>query len=302
MTLTDIQSEGWILRLPARWRPYAVLMRLDRPVGWWLLLLPCWWGVAITSGGLSGMGFREWGLMILFLMGAIVMRGAGCVINDLWDRDIDARVARTKNRPIASGVVSMRQALIFLAGLLVIGAIILFLLNATAIVVGLLSMGLVVTYPLMKRVTWWPQAFLGLTFNIGTIIAGAAVTGVVSVPCLLLYLGGIFWTLGYDTIYAHQDKDDDALIGVKSTARLFGDNSRWFVAGFYTLTALSFLSAAIVAGAGLVCLVCLMLSFLHLFWQVWRWRPESGFSSLSVFRSNRDFGCFVLLCLFALPV
>lgn len=302
MSRTDIQSEGWVMRLPPRWRPYAVLMRLDRPAGWWLLLLPCWWGVVISAGGIPGMGFRAWGLMILFLMGAIVMRGAGCVINDLWDRDIDARVARTKTRPIASGAVSVRQALIFLAGLLAVGATILFSLNGTAILIGLFSMILVVTYPLMKRVTWWPQAFLGLTFNIGAVIAGAAMTGGITAPCVLLYIGGIFWTLGYDTIYAHQDREDDALIGVKSTARLFGDNSRWFVGAFYVGAGLCFLTAAILAGAGAVSLTCLILSFSHLLWQVWRWRSHSAASSLSVFRSNRDFGCLVLLCLFALPV
>lgn len=294
MTHTDINSKGWLARLPASWQPFAVLMRLDRPIGTWLLLLPGWWTIALGSGGWATMNVHDAWVFVLFGVGAAVMRGAGCVINDLWDRDFDRAVARTKLRPLASGTVSVKQALGFLALLLLMGLGILVQLPFVAILLGILTLPLIVSYPLMKRVTWWPQFFLGITFNFGALMGWAAVTGVVSLPAVLIYIGGILWTLGYDTIYAHQDKDDDALIGVRSTARKFGAASKTWVAGFYAgafvLMALGFL----IGGVGLSG-VLLLAGAAHLVWQVRAWDMNDPASSLRFFKSNRDFGLILLL-------
>lgn len=294
MTHTDINSKGWLARLPASWQPFAVLMRLDRPIGTWLLLLPGWWTIALGSGGWATMNVHDAWVLVLFGVGAVVMRGAGCVINDLWDRDFDRAVARTKLRPLASGTVSVKQALGFLALLLLMGLGILVQLPFVAILLGILTLPLIVSYPLMKRVTWWPQFFLGITFNFGALMGWAAVTGVVSLPAVLIYIGGILWTLGYDTIYAHQDKDDDALIGVRSTARKFGAASKTWVAGFYAgafvLMALGFL----IGGVGLSG-VLLLAGAAHLVWQVRAWDMNDPASSLRFFKSNRDFGLILLL-------
>jgi 4-hydroxybenzoate polyprenyltransferase len=213
-------------------------MRLDKPIGTWLLLLPCWWGVALSSSLLPNL----W-LMFLFAVGAIVMRGAGCVINDIYDRKLDRLVERTRVRPLASGELALWRAVLFLGVLLAVGLGVLLLFNRATIIVGILSLLLVFTYPLMKRVTWWPQLFLGFTFNWGVLLGGCAVTGMIGLPVILAYIAGIFWTLGYDTIYAHQDKRDDADAGIKSTALLFGDESLRWVAFFYAL-ALVFLALA----------------------------------------------------------
>ena len=294
MTHTDINSKGWLARLPASWQPFAVLMRLDRPIGTWLLLLPGWWTIALGSGGWATMNVHDAWVFVLFGVGAVVMRGAGCVINDLWDRDFDRAVARTKLRPLASGTVSVKQALGFLALLLLMGLVILVQLPFVAILLGILTLPLIVSYPLMKRVTWWPQFFLGITFNFGALMGWAAVTGVVSLPAVLIYIGGILWTLGYDTIYAHQDKDDDALIGVRSTARKFGTASKTWVAGFYAgafvLMALGFL----IGGVGLSG-VLLLAGAAHLVWQVRAWDMNDPASSLRFFKSNRDFGLILLM-------
>ena len=214
-------------------QPYALLMRLDRPIGWWLLLLPGWWAIVLASGGVMNMNIKSWALMAAFLIGAVVMRGAGCVVNDIWDRDLDKMVERTRERPLASGAVSVKQAAAFLSLLLMIGAAILLSMNMLTIMLGLLSLPLIALYPAMKRITYWPQLFLGLTFNFGALMGWAAVTGELSAAPLFLYLGGIFWTIGYDTIYAHQDKEDDALAGIKSTALKFGNRSKLWVSGFY---------------------------------------------------------------------
>lgn len=294
MTHTDINSKGWLARLPASWQPFAVLMRLDRPIGTWLLLLPGWWAIGLSSGGWLTMNRHDAWLFVLFGVGAVVMRGAGCVINDLWDRDFDRAVERTRLRPLASGVVSVKAALGFLVLLLLIGLGILLQLPFVAILLGILTLPLIISYPLMKRVTWWPQFFLGITFNFGALIGWAAVTGVISLPAVLIYIGGILWTLGYDTIYAHQDKDDDALIGVKSTARKFGAASKRWVAGFYTgafvLMALGFL----IGGVGMSG-VLLLAAAAHLAWQVKAWDMNDPASSLRFFKSNRDFGLILLL-------
>lgn len=294
MTHTDINHKGWIFRLPVSWHPYLVLMRLDRPIGTWLLLLPGWWSIALGAGGWLTMNAADAWLFLLFGVGAVVMRGAGCVVNDLWDRDFDRAVERTRARPLASGAVSAKQALSFLAVLLLVGFSILVQLPMVAILLGILTLPLIVSYPLMKRVTWWPQFFLGITFNFGALMGWAAVTGVVSLPAVLIYSGGILWTLGYDTIYAHQDKDDDALIGVRSTARKFGAASKAWVAGFYVAAFVLMTLGFLIGGVGLSG-VLLLAGALHLVWQVKAWNMNDPASSLKVFKSNRDFGLILLL-------
>ncbi|MCC6915109.1 MAG: 4-hydroxybenzoate octaprenyltransferase, partial [Rhodospirillaceae bacterium] len=228
---TDIPRGSWVDRLLPRFaRPYARLMRLDRPIGFWLLLIPGWWSIT-----LAGRGEPNVELMVLFLAGAILMRGAGCTINDIVDRDFDAKVARTRTRPIPAGDVSARAAAIFLAAQLAISLVILMQFNWVAVGVGASSLLLIAVYPFMKRITYWPQAWLGLTFNWGALLGWAAARGTIERDAALLYAAGFFWTLGYDTIYAHQDKDDDALIGVKSSALALGGKTRPFVAVCYVL-------------------------------------------------------------------
>ncbi|WP_029011249.1 4-hydroxybenzoate octaprenyltransferase [Azospirillum halopraeferens] len=292
---TDIRRDDWIDRLaPAAVRPYLRLARLDRPIGTWLLLFPCWWSAALASPGLP-----DWRLLALFAVGAVVMRGAGCTINDILDRDIDGRVERTRGRPIPSGQVSVRRALAFLVLQLLIGLAVLLQFNAATVAWGALSLVLVFTYPLMKRITWWPQAFLGLTFNWGALVGWTAVRGELEVPALLLYAAGIVWTLGYDTIYAHQDKEDDARIGVKSTALRLGDSSKIWIYAFYTLTFGGLLLAGRMAGVGPWFQPVLMLACLHLAWQVATWNPDDQTDCLAKFRSNRWFGWLVLAAIVA---
>lgn len=295
MTHTDINIKGFVARLPVAARPYALLMRLDRPIGTWLLLLPGWWAIVLAAGGVPGMDGRMVWLFALFGIGAVVMRGAGCVINDLWDRDLDAQVERTRGRPLASGAVTRRQAFVFLFVLLLIGLAILLQLSLAAIVLGVVSVGFIVVYPLMKRITWWPQAMLGLTFNFGALMGWAAVGGDVGLAAILLYAGGFFWTLGYDTVYAHQDMEDDARIGIKSTALRLGARSRIWVARFYVVAWMFFLAAFVAAGAGVAGLLPVMAGAWHFAWQVKSWQPQDPASALRIFRSNRDFGLLLLL-------
>ncbi len=293
---TDIKSDGWISRfLPEKLRPYALLMRLDRPIGTWLLLLPSWWAILLAAGGgpgINGFVFKHW---LLFGIGAVIMRGAGCVVNDLWDRKLDQAVERTQQRPLAAGTVKVWQALVFLGVLLALGLAILLQMSLVTVLLGFMAVPLVVLYPLMKRWTWWPQAFLGLTFNFGALMGWAAINGVIGLPALLLYAGGFFWTMGYDTVYAHQDKEDDIAVGIKSTALLFGDKSRKFVALFYGLAMALVVTAFVVAGAGMVSLLLLTLPCAQLVWQLKNWQPDDQDSSLQMFRSNRDFGLLVVL-------
>ena len=297
MTHTDIKTEGWISFLPVRARPFAVLMRLDRPVGWWLLLLPGWWGIVTGARGIEQMTGSHWYLMILFFLGAIMMRGAGCIVNDIWDRDLDRQVERTKGRPLANGDVSVIQALALLALLLAGGGVILIQTSVLAIWFGVFSVGLVAIYPFMKRITWWPQAFLGLTFNFSALIGGSAVTSRLDPEVVALYIAGLFWTLGYDTIYAHQDKEDDTLIGVKSTARLFKDQSKKWVGLFYGLTVLLLLCVLFFSQAGLISYVFLLCVSGHLWWQLQMWDIDDPASSLKIFKSNRNYGLMVLVVL-----
>jgi 4-hydroxybenzoate polyprenyltransferase len=296
---TDIKLNGWVQKMPEAWRPYIVLARMDRPVGVWLLLLPGLWAIALASGGAAGLGLSGLWFMALFFVGAVAMRSAGCVINDLWDRDLDAKVERTASRPLASGALKARQALVFLAGLLLIGLMVLLQMNSVTIILGLASLPLVVAYPFMKRVTYWPQAFLGLTFNFGALMGWAAVSGDLSVSAFCLYLGGLFWTLGYDTIYAHQDKDDDALIGVRSTALKLGVRSKAWVAVFYVIALKLFVLALLMATSSMFGAVVALVGGLamgaHMFWQLQSWDMNDQESCLRAFKSNRDFGLIVLV-------
>lgn len=289
------RQTGWIERLPGRWRDHAALARWDRPIGTWLLLLPCWWGVALATPGLPGAG--ELWLMALFAVGAVAMRGAGCTINDLADRDFDRQVARTRDRPLASGRLGTRDALLFIAAQMLVGLMVLLALGTTAQIVALASVPLVIAYPFMKRITYWPQAFLGITFNWGALVGYAAVAGALEAEALLLYAAGICWTLGYDTIYAHQDKEDDALIGVCSTALLLREATpRWLI-GFYAMM-LSFLVAAgLVAGKGVLFLPALAPVAWHLWRQIQGLRLDDPADCLGRFRANRDAGLLVLAAL-----
>jgi 4-hydroxybenzoate polyprenyltransferase len=289
-TASDIPRESWITRyLPRGAQPYARLMRADRPIGTWLLLFPCWWGLALASPGLPPASF-----LLLFAVGAFVMRGAGCTYNDIVDRDFDGRVARTADRPIPSGAVTLRGAVAFLLAQLLAGLAILLAFDATTIALGVASLVLVFTYPLMKRVTWWPQFFLGLTFNWGVLMGWTAVTGAPGAPALLLYAGGIAWTLGYDTIYAHQDKEDDALVGVKSSARRLGDRTRPALFAFYAAAALLFGAAGHAAGLSWPFWVALAAASAQMAWQAWRVDTDQPADCLAKVRSNRLVGWILL--------
>ncbi len=302
----DAVPATWVDRLaPAGMRPYLRLMRADRPIGVWLLLWPCWWSILMaapqganeTALGDTAFALGIVHLMALFAVGSIVMRGAGCTYNDIVDRDIDARVARTAGRPLPSGQVSVREAVVFLVVLLLAGLAVLLSLNSFSIWLGAASLVPVAIYPFMKRITDWPQAFLGFTFNWGALLGWAAVTGGLALAPLLLFAGSLFWTLGYDTIYAHQDRDDDALIGVRSTARLFGAATKRWVGVFYALAFLLLCAAGAVAGLGLLFLLLMLAVGAHLAWQVWRLNIDDGANCLAVFRSNREVGLLVFLAI-----
>jgi 4-hydroxybenzoate polyprenyltransferase len=277
-------------------------MRLDRPIGAILLFVPCVFGVALGAAAEArGFGSKsgDFVLLALFGLGAIVMRGAGCTYNDIIDRDIDAKVARTRGRPIPSGAMSVTGAWIFLALELAAGLVILLQLNRFSILLGASSLVLVAFYPFMKRVTWWPQAWLGITFNWGALLGFAAQTGRVALPAFLLYTGCFFWTLGYDTIYAHQDKEDDALIGVKSTARLFGEHSRAWIDALYALSLLCFAAALIVAKWKLWMALLLLPVGLHFYWQTRRLDIDDARRCLTIFRANRDTGLLIAAAIIA---
>ncbi len=276
-------------RLPRRIRPYARLARLERPVGWWLLLLPGWWTISlaqVTRGG----GWPDVKLLALFLIGAILMRGAGCTFNDIVDRRLDAQVERTRLRPIASGQVSFAGAVTFLAAQLLGALIVLAQFNTFAVILGAASLLLVAIYPFMKRITYWPQLFLGLAFNWGALLGWAAVNGALAAAAALLYAGGIFWTLAYDTIYAHQDKEDDILIGVKSTALKFGEATRKWLILFFATALVLIAVAGWTVGAGVAFYAGVGTAALHAAWQIRRLDIHDSENCLEVFRSNRDFG------------
>jgi 4-hydroxybenzoate polyprenyltransferase len=264
-------------------------MRLDRPVGTWLLYWPCAWGVA-----LAGVGGR-WDLFLWFLAGAFAMRSAGCVYNDMIDRDLDAKVERTRLRPLASGRVSLRAAWVLTISLCLLGLVVLLQIHRTAQIVALGSVALVAAYPFMKRITWWPQAWLGLVFSWGALVGWPAVTEEIAAPALLLYAGSIFWVIGYDTLYAIQDMEDDALVGVRSSARRLGARAPAAVGLFYALALLLWGAAIWIVRPQLLALAALLPAALHLTNQALRADPEDPQGALKLFRSNRVCGLLVFL-------
>ena len=293
--MTDIRSGDWAERYaPAGLVPYIRLARLDRPIGTWLLLFPGWWAIALAAPA-----WPDWRLMGLFGVGAVTMRGAGCTLNDIIDRDFDAQVARTRVRPLPSGAVSVRQALVFMGLQLAIGAAVLACLDRLAIGLGFLVLLLIGTYPLMKRITYWPQFFLGLNFNWGALMGWAAATGRLDAPAFLLYAGGIAWTLGYDTIYAHQDKDDDVLVGVKSSALALGRNTRPSLFLFYAAALAGWAAAGATAGMAWPFWLGLGLAGLQLAWQAALVDCDNPGDCLEKFRSNRWTGWLMLLAAIA---
>ena len=285
----DSERRGFIGALPPRLRPFASLMRLDRPIGTWLLYWPCAWSVALA--GVRG----RWDLFLWLFLGAFAMRSAGCVYNDLVDRDLDRQVERTRLRPLASGRVSARAAWILIALLCLVGLLVLLQLNVTAAIVALVSIAPVAAYPFMKRISWWPQAWLGLVFSWGALVGWPAVTGSLGWPAFLLWLGSIAWVVGYDTLYAIQDVEDDALVGVKSSARRLGDKAPLGIAIFYALALLFWGAAVWSVRPDVLALVALIPAALHLANQALRADPADGELALKLFRSNRTAGLLVFL-------
>jgi 4-hydroxybenzoate polyprenyltransferase len=302
--VADAVHGNWVdRRAPASSRPYLRLSRADRPIGTWLLLLPCWWGLLLASASTGRFGWHDLWILAGCGMGAWLMRGAGCTWNDITDRDIDDKVARTRSRPIPSGQVSVTQALVWMCLQALIAFGILLTFDPAAIVLGIASLAVVCIYPFAKRFTWWPQVFLGLAFNWGALLAWTAHTGALGWPAVILYLSGIAWTIFYDTIYAHQDREDDALIGVKSTARLFGERTPRILAGFLAISvALMTLAVALGLGGRDPATLALGLAApaafaLHLLWQMRRLDIDDGARCLMLFRSNRDAGLLAALFL-----
>jgi len=302
----DAYTDNWVDRRAPRWsRPYLRLSRADRPIGTWLLLLPCWWGVALAAAAdPAGAGWRDLWIALACAVGAFLMRGAGCTWNDITDREFDAQVARTRSRPIPSGQVSAKQAAVWmgLQALIAFGFLMTF--NAAAILLGIVSLVPVVIYPFAKRFTWWPQVFLGIAFNWGALLAWVAHTGSLGWPPVLLYLSGISWTLFYDTIYAHQDKEDDALIGVKSTARLFAENTKPWLRFFMMASVLLMASAVVLALIDSANVLVMVIALggvwgfgWHMAWQLRRLDIDDPDGCLSLFRANRDTGLIPALFL-----
>lgn len=288
--LPDTETRGLLSMLPIAARPYALLARFDRPIGWWLLYWPCAYALALAGGLIT-----HWPLLLWMLLGAIAMRGAGCVYNDIVDRDLDARVARTRGRPLASGAVRLKAAWAWLVSLCLIGLIVLVQLNLVAALIAIASLALVAAYPFMKRITWWPQVWLGLVFSWGALVAWAAVTGSVSLAGLLLYGGSIAWVIGYDTIYALQDVEDDALVGIRSSARALGGAVRPGVGLCYVLTIAGWGGAVWLVRPDWVALLALLPVAAHLAWQVLSLKPADPQDPLAKFRSNRNAGLLAFL-------
>jgi 4-hydroxybenzoate polyprenyltransferase len=289
----DSERRGFIGALPTPLRPYASLMRLDRPIGTWLLYWPCAWSVA-----LAGVGGR-WDLFLWLLLGAFAMRSAGCVYNDIVDRDLDARVERTRLRPLASGRVSVRSAWLLVGALCLVGLVVLGQLKWVAALVALASLAPVAAYPFMKRITWWPQAWLGLVFSWGALVGWPAVTGILASAPLLLWLGSIAWVVGYDTLYAIQDKEDDALVGVKSSARRLGAKAPLGVGICYALALLLWGAAIWAVRPDWIALAAIAPAAVHLASQAIRADPDDGDLALKLFRSNRTCGLLVFLGMLA---
>ncbi|MGB7286743.1 MAG: 4-hydroxybenzoate octaprenyltransferase [Salaquimonas sp.] len=318
--VADALRGNWVHKfLPQSLWPYAQLARWERPIGWKLLMWPCWWSAAMAFSvwfhsqsnhvfnasnsieslrwviGSSDLPFY----LLFFTLGAFVMRGAGCTYNDLVDQDIDDKVSRTRSRPLPSGRVTRKQAAIFLSLQLLVGLLILLQFNTTTIIVGLVSVVTIVIYPFMKRITWWPQLFLGLAFSWGALVGWTAIAGALHLPAIALYLGSICWVIAYDTIYAYQDIEDDALVGVKSTARLFAEKTRTALSILYSLALVLFAIAFHLTGVAWPAWVGLALGALHLGWQVKSFSYSDPANSLQLFKSNSGFGWIVFLGLFA---
>ncbi len=292
-THTDIVATGWVSRMPSGWRPYLLLARVDRPIGTWLLFLPGLWGILLAGASVEA----TLRLIVLFGIGSLAMRAAGCVVNDLWDRDIDRQVARTAGRPLASGALRPWQALVFLAVLLLIGLGVLLQLDPLAQMLGVGSLLLVALYPLAKRVTWWPQLMMGFTFGFGAPMGYAAASGRIDFAWVALYVAAILWDLGFDTIYAHQDREDDALVGVHSTALLFGDRTRPFLAACYAAAMLALIVAGALAGLSIWFYAAVLLPIYLLAWQVAALDIYDPALCLKLFRANREVGLAIALAI-----
>lgn len=289
--VADAAPDNWVdRRAPRAWRPYLKLARADRPIGIWLLFWPCAWGAA-----LAGTPWPDPVHLILFLIGAAIMRGAGCTFNDMVDRDLDARVARTARRPLASGAVGIGGAAAFLVAQALAGLAVLVQFNGFTIILGASSLVLVAIYPFMKRVTWWPQVFLGLAFNWGALVGVAAARGALGADAALLYLAGILWTIGYDTIYAHQDREDDALIGIRSTARLFGARTKPALVLFYGGAILALAAAGVLANLSGAFLMGLLAPLALLTFQIIALRIDQPDLCLRLFKTNNLVGALVFL-------
>ncbi|MDB5542450.1 MAG: 4-hydroxybenzoate polyprenyltransferase [Devosia sp.] len=297
--VADASRDNWVDRYAPEWlKPYARLARWDRPIGFWLLFWPCAFSLALATLKVPANGF-DWRALILCFVGAVAMRGAGCTFNDIVDTDIDMKVARTRSRPIPSGQVSKRQAALFLVLQALVGLVVLLQFNALTVLLGVASLVLIAIYPFMKRVTWWPQLFLGLAFSWGALIGWTSQTSALSLPPVLLYLGTILWTIGYDTIYALQDVEDDALIGVRSTARLFGRRARLFVALFYAGTVALWVAAALMVGAGWPFLAGMLVVIGVFGWQIRTLQPKEPANALVRFKANHWVGLAFTLAMLA---
>ena len=290
---------NWVDTLAPRWsRPYLRLSRFDRPIGSWLLLMPCWWSAALAAGVAHRIAQLPL-IIVLFFVGAFVMRGAGCTWNDITDRDLDALVERTRSRPIPAGQVSVKRAAVFLVVQALIGLVVLLQFNRFAVATGIASLLIVAVYPFMKRITWWPQIVLGLAFSWGALMGFAVTFGRIDATAVLLYAGSISWVIGYDTIYAHQDTEDDALIGVKSTALLFAERTHQALLVFYALAVVLIGAALVLAGSGLMAWIGLGVFAAHLIWQIKRLDINDTALCLRVFKSNRDAGLLLFAGLLA---
>jgi 4-hydroxybenzoate polyprenyltransferase len=292
--IADAGARNWVDRFaPKPLIPYLRLARADRPVGFFLLAFPCFWSVSLASRSLDE-AYPDPRLLALFALGALVMRAAGCTYNDIVDRDIDARVARTRARPIPSGQVGVRSATFFMVALSLIGFVVLLSFNSFTIWLGLGVLPIVALYPFVKRFSSWPQAVLGLAFNWGALLGWTAVLGRLDWPAVVLYVGAVAWTIGYDTIYAHQDRDEDGVLGLKSTALRFGRSTRAWLAALYALAFLAITAAGLMANAGTAFLLGMVAAGAHLAWQVATLNIDDPENCLERFRSNRDFGALVL--------
>lgn len=297
--VADAVPRNWVDRwAPEATRPYLRLARADRPIGVWLLLWPCWWSLALAAVAKGAIVPNAWH-MILFAIGAHAMRGAGCTYNDIVDKDFDAQVARTRSRPIPAGQVTVREAALFMLLLCLVGLIVLLQFNRPTVILGVASLGIVAVYPFTKRITYWPQAVLGLAFSWGALMGWCAEFAALSYPALLLYGATVLWTIGYDTIYAHQDKEDDALLGLKSSALKLGAMTRPALGVIYALTFAGIVAAGLSAGAGWVFIACMVCGAGHLAWQVTTLDISDSTNCLARFRSNRDFGLIVFSALVA---